>query len=56
MTKAWQAGPTTFTPEDMGVSTLARGFGRSVAELDPANHSPPVKPDQSRHARPQATS
>jgi nucleoside-diphosphate-sugar epimerase len=41
MTKAWQAGPTTFTPEDMGVSTLARGFGRSVAELDPANHSPP---------------
>ena len=40
MTKAWRAGQTAFTPEDMGVSTLARGFGRSVAELDPANHAP----------------
>lgn len=40
MTRAWQAGPTAFTPEDVRVSTMAHGFGRSAAELDPANHAP----------------
>lgn len=40
MTDAWKAGRSTFTATDMGVSTLARGFGRSVAGLDPANNAP----------------
>lgn len=34
MTEAWRAGPTRFTPSDLAISMLARGFGRTVAELD----------------------
>ena len=40
MTDAWAAGPTIFRPSDMGESTWARGFGRSVAELDPRRDGP----------------
>jgi nucleoside-diphosphate-sugar epimerase len=40
LTTAWAAGPTDFRPSDMRTSTWARGFGRSVAELDPNNHEP----------------
>ena len=37
MTIAWNPRPASFTPADMRLSTWARGFGRSVAELDPRN-------------------
>jgi len=40
MTTPWAAGPTLFVPGDLRASTWARGFGRSVAELDPMNHEP----------------
>jgi nucleoside-diphosphate-sugar epimerase len=36
----WNPAPTRFVPEDMAASTMARGFGRSVAELDPNAGSP----------------
>jgi thioester reductase-like protein len=40
LTDAWAAGPTAFRPSDMRASTWARGFGRSVAELDPRRGEP----------------
>jgi nucleoside-diphosphate-sugar epimerase len=33
----WTPSPARFRPADLGGSTRARGFGRSVAELDPAH-------------------
>lgn len=33
----WNPSPARFTPSDLAGSTMARGFGRSVAELDPAH-------------------
>lgn len=35
MNEAWRAGPTRFSPSDLAISTHARGFGRTIAELDP---------------------
>lgn len=35
MSAPWTPGPSIFTPSDLRLSTWARGFGRSVAELDP---------------------
>jgi nucleoside-diphosphate-sugar epimerase len=40
MTTPWTAGPTSFRPSDIAASTRARGFGRSVAELDPRLGAP----------------
>lgn len=38
--KPWNPAPARFVPEDMAASTMAKGFGRSVAELDPNVGSP----------------
>lgn len=40
MSKPWTAGPVTFKPSDLRASTWARGFGRSIAELDPNAGTP----------------
>lgn len=34
----WNPSPSRFTPSDLAGSTMARGFGRSVAELDPSHN------------------
>ena len=38
--KPWNPAPARFVPEDMAASTMARGFGRSVTELDPNTEEP----------------
>lgn len=52
MSGRWSPGPALFTPSDLRASTWARGFGRSVAELDPRHAtgrpSPRVTGDRSR--------
>lgn len=40
MTAPWSAGRSLFRPSDLRSTTWARGFGRSIAELDPRNGEP----------------
>lgn len=51
MTIPWTPGPTVFQPHNMGTSTFAKGFGRSVAELDP-NANEPLSLDAIAPSRP----
>lgn len=48
----WNPAPARFVPEDMAASTMAKGFGRSVAELDP-NVGSPLEIDGPQRFRPE---